>query len=805
MKFPARSTLAGLLLIGLPLVADTSRAAPACGAEGQRACTVFQRVPSCNANLVERSAKCVHPDCGRDGQRACTVGERIPSCDTGLVELAGRCVVRGACGADGQRACAVVERVPSCNAGLVEQSARCVHPACGRENERACRVNERVPSCDGNLVEVAAKCVARGACGAEGQRACTVGERVPSCDRNLVETPQHTCQHPDCGRAGERGCKATDRAGVGVACDVGLAEVPGCIGECRGSSSTCFDKTVPLTEPTANVHAVAPPDPQDPLRGFADIHVHMFAHLAFGGGVLAGMPYDPNGGGVGKALAPDYGTDIDLVAPLGNLPFLPLAARRSQQRVTVCPPLVPGCGRNVFHGDHLGALDDFIGFGTDDATASYFGAPYFTGWPKWHSTTHQQVYYKWLERAWRGGMRLMTLLAVNNEVACGASKHLGSVDCSNSMPGIDAQLDAAIAFEAWLAKQPGGGWFHIVKDPDEAEQTIRAGKLAVVLGIEVDTLFQCKKNTQCENRVAADVERYFNKGVRHIYPNHDFDGGFAGTALFNKSLNDGNLFIEGAYFDTRPCPGISDALNCNKRGLTPVGEKLINLLIDKGMLIDIDHMSELAITSTVKIAKDRGGYPLMVGHGLFNEVHAANHAKRHERMRTIGQLADLKALNSLVSVMTQDEMDDFPNCKHSSKSFAVSYAHAVKYMAGPVAFGSDFNGVAPHVGPRFGEDACGRDKAQAARETNPLKYPFPIKGFGSFDKQVTGQRTFDFNTSGLAHIGLLPDLIGDLTQQGVDVEPLMHSAKAYVDTWRKARSLSKTPSPKASGGPASQK
>jgi hypothetical protein len=29
---------------------------------------------------------------------------------------------------------------------------------------------------------------------------------------------------------------------------------------------------------------------------------------------------------------------------------------------------------------------------------------------------HQQMYYRWLERAYRGGLRLMVMLAVNNEV-----------------------------------------------------------------------------------------------------------------------------------------------------------------------------------------------------------------------------------------------------------------------------------------------------------------------------------------------------------------------------------------------------
>jgi hypothetical protein len=98
-----------------------------------------------------------------------------------------------------------------------------------------------------------------------------------------------------------------------------------------------------------------------------------------------------------------------------------------------------------------------------------------------------------------------------------------------------------------------------------------------------------------------------------------------------------------------------------------------------------------------------------------------------------------------------------------------------------------------HVGPRYGDDACGQDPRQAAGEPSSkrLAYPFTLPGFGTFSKQVTGQRTFDFNSDGLAHIGLFPDLIADLMQLGVDVEPLLRSAAAYVETWRRAVRLSR--------------
>jgi len=344
-----------------------------------------------------------------------------------------------------------------------------------------------------------------------------------------------------------------------------------------------------------------------------------------------------------------------------------------------------------------------------------------------------------------------------------------------------------------LARDPaGGGWFKIVRTPDEAEQAIRAGKLAVVLGIEADVLFNCKPNAaQCtQPYIVQQVEKYYNQGVRYIFPIHDFDTAMGGTALFNGMLGAANVTITGAPFVSAPCPGTSDigTLNCNTRGLTPVaGNVLINKLMDLGMMIDIDHMSSKMIDDVFAIADRRGGYPFFVGHGLFNEVYVHPTVKnRHERMRTAFQLAQLKKFNSLVSVMTEDELDAAQTrCKGSSVSFAQNYNYAVSKM-GVVAFGSDFNGMAGHVGPRFGDDGCGGVVAQKTLQATRLRYPFTIPGFGTFEKQVSGQRTFDFNVDGFAHIGLYPDLLADLMVQGHTIEPLMKSAAELVATWRRA-------------------
>jgi hypothetical protein len=48
------------------------------------------------------------------------------------------------------------------------------------------------------------------------------------------------------------------------------------------------------------------------------------------------------------------------------------------------------------------------------------------------------------------------------------------------------------------------------------------------------------------------------------------------------------------------------------------------------------------------------------------------------------------------------------------------------------------------------------------------------------------KRTFDFNVDGLAHVGMLPDLIQDLSKIGLndnDLTPLFRSAESYISMW----------------------
>src|SRR3546814_20319592 len=63
-------------------------------------------------------------------------------------------------------------------------------------------------------------------------------------------------------------------------------------------------------------------------------------------------------------------------------------------------------------------LENVLSYGNPFETHDTTGWPSFTDWPAHDSLTHEQTYYKWVERAWRGGLRIFTNLFVANRVLC---------------------------------------------------------------------------------------------------------------------------------------------------------------------------------------------------------------------------------------------------------------------------------------------------------------------------------------------------------------------------------------------------
>ena len=168
------------------------------------------------------------------------------------------------------------------------------------------------------------------------------------------------------------------------------------------------------------------------------------------------------------------------------------------------------------------------------------------------------MYYMWVKRAYEGGLRLMVDLMVNNEVLCEISYRQAGWSCDD-MDAVDRQITRSYELQEFIDGQCQGdecGWYRIVTSPQQAREVIRAGKMAVVLGIEVDFLFGCKPGVpECEDRdwLREKINEYKAKGVQHIVPVHAFDNAFAGPALYRDLFSFANTIATGEAIETWDC------------------------------------------------------------------------------------------------------------------------------------------------------------------------------------------------------------------------------------------------------------
>ncbi|HWN81359.1 MAG TPA: hypothetical protein VNM87_04630, partial [Candidatus Udaeobacter sp.] len=277
------------------------------------------------------------------------------------------------------------------------------------------------------------------------------------------------------------------------------------------------------------------------------------------------------------------------------------------------------------------------------------------GWPVHDTITHQQTYYMWLKRAWKAGERLVVAQTVEDAPLCKLEPRR-SHSC-NETATIKLEIKRLKKLERYVDAQSGGpgkGWFRIVRSPSQAKQVIKQGKLAVVIGIESSNLFNCSEFMDKPNCTKADgdrgIKQYKKLGVRGMFIAHWVDNAFAGAALEGGTkgtfINVFNALQNGRYLRSGPCPHPSqgEEINtlsplemqilsqffpatqglepmpdyppgrqCNSKGLTKLGAYFVRRLMANHMLIEVDHMSELARERVLRIAA-RHDYPLVSSH-----------------------------------------------------------------------------------------------------------------------------------------------------------------------------------------------
>ncbi len=520
------------------------------------------------------------------------------------------------------------------------------------------------------------------------------------------------------------------------------------------------------------------------LPGYFDMHTHLMSHLGFGGVIFHGAPYgDPN-------------------TALGDCP-----STGSE-------------GHSAGHSRVEAILqDDIIGAVLGTARHENEGHDSFPYWPAHKSYTHQTMYYQWIKRAYEGGMRAMVVLAVNGDYMFGATDN-GLPDIIkgiaiatdpvldlNDMATLRRQTDAVYDMQDWIDAQnggPGQGWFRVVQSPAEAQAVIASGKLAVVLGTEVDYLFDCTPDTCTNAQITQGIQEIHDLGLRYVFPIHLKTNGFGGAATYN-------ILASGEKYD---CKHFSQ--DCNDQGMTAQGRFVMKELMKKGMIIDVGHMSALALEDALEVAEEQDYPGIVTGHtGVYDMANGLNRHEANPRGADLQRITDLGGMIGLIPGQGHlDEIGEWRNpdgsyiphaCGATSQTFAQSYMY-LKHLIGDaahdgrIAVGTDFNGFAHMPGPRFGSDACPGGQSTIAQPTyTKVNYPFtpdpslrhPATSPSgiSMSRYVFGTRVFDYNNDGAAHIGLMPDFFEDLRQQGLkrsDLEPIYRSADYMTVMWANA-------------------
>jgi microsomal dipeptidase-like Zn-dependent dipeptidase len=456
----------------------------------------------------------------------------------------------------------------------------------------------------------------------------------------------------------------------------------------------------------------APPAARpSPLWGFADTHAHPVSQWAFGRHIVVGQ----NDGPLEKALEAcdvEHGRD-----GMGGAAG-PLIAF-----------LEPSFNRVVGHRTG--------------------GFPELDGWPRFASEAHQQMYVDWIRRAWQGGLRLLVAHAVNNEqLAAG----FNGISPYEDMSVVQVQLDQMRAFVSRHTD-----FMEVAYSSADARRIIGAGRLAIILGVEVDAIGGCRRDGDCNEAAARRaIGQLHAWGARHVFPIHLADNAFGGAAIYNNGLFDLlTWYLRGTYQEVAHDDSVAFALalrdqalpvwfselsrsknrygaspydpplatyrrvpagHVNAVGLTSLGAAGLDELRRRGIIVDVDHMGERARQQTIAMF-EASRTPLAMGHAWFRDLgYAANESEdslklRNEAMKGASEIEAVRRMGGIVSPITNqgDVRRVLPGseCEGASTSWMQAYAYAVERMGSiGVGLGTDMNGLAQEPLPRFGPYAC---------------------------------------------------------------------------------------------------
>lgn len=566
---------------------------------------------------------------------------------------------------------------------------------------------------------------------------------------------------------------------------------------------------------------VQPWGPDTRLKGWVDLHTHPMANLAFGGKLLHGAP------------------SIGSLMPSVQMPSDPncrfdqratsIAEALSQDGPTRGDAIQSQCGD--FGRNALIKVVEAVN-GAQTAPAGADGFPAFTYWPRWNDITHQKMWIDWIRRSWQYGQRVMVALSQNNRVigdlvtAGGAGPVTGVTDDKASSALQIEEIKRLVA--------DNSSFMAVASTPDELRGIIESGRLAVVLGVELDKIGNFNPGVT-QQTIDDEIAALYASGVRYVLPLHLTDNVFGDAAVYQDFYNFANLSENGAWFSVGcaarsdevgfkaaslggifnpflppgapPFPSYPSCLfqrngmiefdgHVNTRtanGLTNLGDFAIATMMKRGMIVDIDHMSDRAANRTLAraAAVPGGGYPLTSGHSGIRGRNSPN--LNAENARTTTQLARIACLGGMFGLGTDSAR---------AVDWTAQYARGYEVMrrafapgglcpqgdplgAGFVGLGTDANSLVKTPQPtmpfRF---------TDIYNPNNPINAGVPALGFSS-----QGSKTWNYNFDGVAHYGMFTDFLRDvrtlpanatMTGRQIIDDQMMYGADYFYRMWLKA-------------------
>ena len=550
----------------------------------------------------------------------------------------------------------------------------------------------------------------------------------------------------------------------------------------------------------AQTNALGPQPGTAPLQGIVDLHTHPMANLGFAGKLLHG------GLDVGSLLPADANCNHNV------------RATSVEQALGSCNPTHGGWGLDNPCGDVIRNLVINQTQSNQKPAASGCGSrngyPSFDSWPANNDITHQCMWVDWIRRTYLGGLRVMVALAVNNKTLADmvAGPGDGPDDDKTSADLQICELKMFVARHS-ISSAPVGdvsNFMEVAYSSADLERIVRANKLAVILGTEIDHIGNfgditvpgyVPTNQLSDAIIQNEIDRLYGEGVRYIFPIHMLDNAFGGASAYQDLMNYSNYRESGNWWNLMAVTnftynfssqsglefdaGILAKLGnvifapptypnvtgfttnagqivtglANVQGLTSQGKVAIKEMMRLGVMIDIDHMSDLAKQQTIDLAQTVG-YPLNSGH---SSLRIFGGASVNERSTSTNQYQAIVKLHGMAGV---------GDAGSDAYAWANAYANVISVMGGwssaACGFGTDADGVSPLF---------------KQRTNSAVLYN------ASFPRCTLGTKTWDYNTNGVAHYGLLPDFLQDVQTDTNDGGPLIYSnlmsgANYLLQTWK---------------------